>query len=368
MAEALAGHDAERVSSLGMPLLGGWEAECLILADADSRQMFHALRQPDGSVVSLEGPKDLSDLWLVSSILADQDPNGSPRRGIGLHPVDQRYYYFTAVPVGLNDRMAGVAIIGTSLDTLLPLFKETSLAHVTIYLYDGEAVRIVSGTFLLPKEQTVATNVLDALAITPDVYQEILRSTGVTIGRNVTVRGRPYRVAYAPIAIGGDRIGVFSVGLPIDFILSAGAVSRNTYATLFSAAVVSVILIGYVIARRITGPLSRLVRTSQAVAEGDLGQRTGIESADEIGVLAATFDQMTERLAERTHELERLLYAYKESAGRMRSILASIGDGVILEDVDGNLIPLNRAAEALLEELAASFRFGPLRELSCSEE
>jgi two-component system sensor histidine kinase VicK len=239
---------------------------------------------------------------------------------------------------------------------------------VTIYLYEDEAVKIVNSTFLLPEEESTTAEVLEALSINPETYQEILRSTDITVGKNITIRGRPYRIAYGPIAIGGDRIGVFSVGLPIDFILSAGATSRNTYALLFTAAIVSVILIGYAIARRITGPLSRLVRTSQAVAEGDLAQRTGIDSKDEIGVLAATFDQMTERLAERTRALEELLHAYKESAGRMRSILASIGDGVILEDVDGNLIPLNKAAETLLEELAANFQFGPLRELSASEE
>ncbi|HHS96782.1 MAG TPA: HAMP domain-containing protein, partial [Chloroflexi bacterium] len=372
MAEALSAHDAEAVSRLGMPLLAGWKSECLIVVDTEGRLMLHALKQPDGTIVRLGEPENLSDLWLVRSVLDDGDPNGPPRRGIGLHPVDQRYYYFTAVPLGPDGQLVGVAIIGTSLDILLPLLKQTSLAHVTVYLDEGQGVKTAGSTFLLPteeeEEKTLLSSVLDALAISPETYQQVLWSTGITVGKNVAVRGRMYRLAYGPIAIGNDRIGVFSVGLPMDFILSAGATSRNTYALLFTAAMVSVILIGYAIARQITGPLGRLVRTSQAVAEGDLEQRTGIKSRDEIGVLATAFDRMTERLAERTRALERLLRAYKESAGRMRSILASIGDGVILEDVDGNLIPLNKAAEELLEELAANFQFGPLRELSVTEE
>jgi len=48
-----------------------------------------------------------------------------------------------------------------------------------------------------------------------------------------------------------------------------------------------------------------LLRASQAIAGGDLNQRTGIEARDEIGELANTFDEMTERLQERTNELEK---------------------------------------------------------------
>jgi PAS domain S-box-containing protein len=74
-------------------------------------------------------------------------------------------------------------------------------------------------------------------------------------------------------------------------------------------------------------------------------------------MLAETFDEMTDRLSERTRALE-------EAIGRMRAILSSIGDGVVLEDLEGKLDPLNAAAEALLEEMADNFALGPLRELS----
>ncbi|RPI88875.1 MAG: sensor histidine kinase, partial [Chloroflexi bacterium] len=66
-----------------------------------------------------------------------------------------------------------------------------------------------------------------------------------------------------------------------------------------------VILIGYFVARLIINPLSKLVRTSRAIASGDLTKRTEIESKDEIGVLANTFDTMTEKLQQRTIELEK---------------------------------------------------------------
>jgi signal transduction histidine kinase len=47
------------------------------------------------------------------------------------------------------------------------------------------------------------------------------------------------------------------------------------------------------------------MRTSKAIAGGDLTQRTGVHSKDEIGTLADTFDEMTDRLQERSIALER---------------------------------------------------------------
>jgi len=66
-----------------------------------------------------------------------------------------------------------------------------------------------------------------------------------------------------------------------------------------------VIFIGYFVARLIINPLSKLVRTSLAIADGDLTKRAEIRSRDEIGVLANTFDKMTENLQQRTLELEK---------------------------------------------------------------
>jgi two-component system phosphate regulon sensor histidine kinase PhoR len=161
--------------------------------------------------------------------------------------------------------------------------------------------------------------------------------------------------------VGNDSLGVFGVALPSNFFVQAGATNRTTYFAVFFALMVAVVVIGYAVSQRITSPLGRLVRTSRAVAEGDLDQRTGIASADEIGMLAATFDEMTGRLAERTRALE-------EALGRMRAILSSIGDGVLLEDLDKNLVPLNTAAETLMEEMSANFLLGPLREMSVREQ
>ena len=351
--EALKASDQEATAALAQPVAVVRGIESLLLLDAEGREIVHLLKLRNGALRVVEGPFDASKLWMVQDLLKAADPNARPRRGIVLHQFDQRRYYFTAIPVVSEGEAIGVIIVGTSLDTLLPYLKTTSLADVTIYQNDGQAVK---STFTLAEQPSEVDALLDELSISPDLHEEILQGEDSTIGKNVSVRERRYRLAYAPLRIGNDILGVFSVALPTNFIVRAGATSRNTYALIFTAAMAGVILLGYIISQRITQPIARLVHTSQAVAEGDLNQRTGILRTDEIGKLAVTFDEMTNRLAERTRALE-------ETLGRMQAILSSIGDGVVLENPEGDLITLNAAAESLLQEMEENFKLGPLREL-----
>jgi putative nucleotidyltransferase with HDIG domain len=65
---------------------------------------------------------------------------------------------------------------------------------------------------------------------------------------------------------------------------------------LFAGATFAVLLTGFLLARSLTQPLLRLVGAARAVSAGDLTARSGVRTADEVGVLATSFDQMTERL------------------------------------------------------------------------
>jgi signal transduction histidine kinase len=355
LTDALQAGDRERVAALAQPAAAVRGVECLIIVDTQGQAVFHGLRQDDGRFEIVEDPFDPSGLWMVQALLEAGDPNGLPKRGLVLYLLNDRYYYFTAIPVGLEDGSVGVVIVGTSLDTLLPHFEKTSLADVTIYLNGGRAI---ASTFTRAEQPADVDALLDKLSITPELYEQVIHSPdSTTIEQIDDIRGRDYHFAHEVLRVGNDSLGVFAAALPSGFIIRAGTTSRYTYAAIFATAMVGVIAIGYLISQRITRPLSRLVHTSQAVAEGNLDQRTGIASADEIGRLAATFDQMTGRLADRTSALE-------EALGRMRAILSSIGDGVLLGDMEGDLIPLNRAAKTLLQDMATGFLISPLRELS----
>jgi signal transduction histidine kinase len=353
LAEALQAGDRERVITLAQPQAAVRNVECLIITDAQGKEVLHGLRRDDGAFEIVAG-FDPADLWMVGALLDAGDPEGLPKRSLGLHLLNQRYYYFTAIPVGFEDKVIGVIVVGTSLDTLLPILQLTSLANVTIYLNDGQAI---ASTFAPADSTSEEATVLKGLSITPTLYKSILERADIVRGENTDVRGRSYGIARGPLRVGNDTLGVFSVALPTNFVVEQSATNRDVYIAIFAVVTVGVVVVGFLISRRITNPLGRLVSTSQAVAEGDLAQRTGIKQSDEIGILAKTFDMMTGRLAERTRALE-------EALGRMRAILSSIGDGVLLQDLERNLIPLNEAAEITLQEMADHSLVSELQELA----
>jgi signal transduction histidine kinase len=367
LAEALQEGDRDSVAALAQPMAAVRDVECLILVDTHGQEILHMLKRDDGSFELLNaatGQFDTSRLWMVQALLEADDPNALPERGLLFHTINGRYYYFTAIPIELDEAVVGVVVVGTSLDTLLPYFQQTSLANVIVYLDGGHAVATTIALLDQPAGERVS---LDELSITPALYESVLHSTDFTILENIWIRGRPYRFAHAALRVADDSLGTYAVVLPSHFIVEKAVTSRNTYVFIFFAATAGVVAIGYLISQRITNPLRSLVRTSQAVAEGNLEQRTGIASADEIGFLATSFDEMTGRLAERTYALEETLSTLEETLSRMRAILSSIGDGVMLEDLEGNFIPLNATAETMLKEITDKFLFGPLHELSASD-
>ncbi len=355
--EALVEGDWDAIDPLALSVAASRHIECLMIVDAEGREALHVIMEKDGGYTHIQGEFKAQDMSIVRQLLEASDPDAFPKRRLQKHPVDERYYHFTAIPAPLEGQMVGVVVVGTSLETSLPTFKISSLADVVIYLDGGQAV---ASTFTLAEEPDNVVEMLEKLSISPSEFEEALASTEIISGEEIEIRGFQYRLARGSLRVGNEALGVFGVALPSSFIVESSATSRFTYALIFTVGMGGVILVGYIISRRITRPLSSLVATSRAVAEGDLEQRTGIKSEDEIGILADTFDEMTGRLSERT-------YALEEAIGRMRAILSSMGDGVMLEDLDGNLITLNTAAEELLNEMSANFMMGPLRDLSSIE-
>jgi signal transduction histidine kinase len=299
LAEAMLDTDRQEVASLAVPVADGLGVENLVLIDVNGREIVHLLRDANGNLEPVERYTGAPNSAIVQSLLAPGNAESPPRRGLGTNLVDGRYYYYTALPIPLEDRFAGVVLIGTSFNTILPHLKSTSLADIIIYADGGQAL----ATTL--RGSTMEAEVLSELSISGQDFQEILRSDGLVQGENFSLDGRGYSLVRSPLEVGGDRLGAYAVILPLNYVIQSSAVSRNTYVILFGLAMVGVVLIGYFISRLIINPLHSLVTTSRAIAGGELERRTGIQSSDEIGFLASTFDEMTERLHQRTLELQR---------------------------------------------------------------
>lgn len=296
---ALEAGDASQILALARPAAGGTNVESLLIFNVQGKESLHIIKQADGTYLDVTQLGRSATTGMVSDLLEESNPNSLPRRAMTLDPVDNRYYYFTAIPIVLEERVVGVAVVGTSLNVILPYLKNTSLADVIFYDQNGQSFASTLGAW----EANPLTQ--RTISIPPDLVQDVLTVNGTVPGQNVEVENRWYSMAYGPLRVGDDVLAIFAVVLPLDFVVESGATSRNNYIILYAVAMIAVILLGYFISRIIITPLLKLVRASRAIASGDLTKRTEIKSSDEIGLLANTFDEMTENLQHRTLELEK---------------------------------------------------------------
>ncbi|HWQ11683.1 MAG TPA: ATP-binding protein [Roseiflexaceae bacterium] len=251
---------------------------------------------------------DLSQVDFVRKIIAGEMEDGNDKfSNLIYFAPDVQPYFYTAVPVRRGGEVVGGVLIAIKTDRMLKSLEKSSQAVVTTF-YDlsGQAI----STTLVPRAD------LGQLAMQPEALQPLLAGQAQSIF-SVEINQRGYELAYSPLVIAGTQVGYFSVGLARDFQVQSLSISRNTIIAIAMILALGSVLIGYVVARSITRPLTNLVEAAEAVTAGDLERRSTVNSPDEFGRLAFAFNQMTEHL----------LTLYRTS----RELSASIEVGPVLD-------------------------------------
>ena len=146
-----------------------------------------------------------------------------------------------------------------------------------------------------------------------EVKQRFENPDGTSITHDVTLAGRPYKVFYLPLEF--ERF--YCLLRPMDAIAEA---KRTFTWYMLSIAVLVMALVAFIsqrIGKNLTNPIKVLVDSTERVATGDLDEQCELKTHDEIGDLAAAFNQMTRDLKQSRDQLiqaERLATAGKMSA------------------------------------------------------
>ncbi len=115
-------------------------------------------------------------------------------------------------------------------------------------------------------------------------------------------------------------------------------------------ALFTAIAAAFVLARRLSAPLSILAAGTQAVAAGDFTPRQAIYSRDELGVLTQSFSQMTRQLDDARRDTERHRVEVESARAYLESILANLSAGVLVFDRRFILRTVNQGAQAILND------------------
>jgi PAS domain S-box-containing protein len=129
--------------------------------------------------------------------------------------------------------------------------------------------------------------------------------------------------------------------------------TRILIATLVLMTLFAIVAAGFLY-REIARPLDRLSIAARGIAEGDLTMRVGIHRANEIGVAAASFDAMAGRLQRLVGSLESAQIELVDRETRLSTILAGVGDAILIVTPNGEIVEANTAAINLLSKEGAA--------------
>lgn len=177
-------------------------------------------------------------------------------------------------------------------------------------------------------------------------------------GSGISRDGSLYEVVL-PIREGEGVLARLYVGVSLARLNGEVARARMGIVLLSAAMLAAAVLAAFVISNLLTRPLRDVAEGARRIAAGDLGQRVPEDRGDEIGRLAATFNDMAERVAERDAALRllsrRMLSAQEEERVRIaREVHDELGQALTAMKID--LQQLGRRDPALGEPLAALSR------------
>jgi PAS domain S-box-containing protein len=127
---------------------------------------------------------------------------------------------------------------------------------------------------------------------------------------------------------------------------AAGVAQLWFYRTLLiaGALIAAGTLLAFFLAKRIVEPLRQLTASTARIAGGDLSAKVAVSSRDEVGVLAAEYNRMAERIRQlRSSDMGKLLVAQQTT----EAAIDSLYDPVIVTDGEGCVTKLNPAAEEI---------------------
>ena len=225
------------------------------------------------------------------------------------------------------DRVAQSARLRLSLLSLNPVLE---VPELDILATPGLYIQVYdAGSRQLLRSRTLGEG---ALPLDENTLAETLQ--GQANWRTIQIEKNRIRIYHAPLVINRQVIGLIQVGSPL---IQVDQTQRQLIAILLTGSTVALLIsagLGFLLARAILHPIDQITQTALAISHTeDLSQRLQMQGpADELGRLAATFNEMLARLENLFHTQQRFI---ADVSHELRTPLTII---------QGNVDLLNRGA------------------------
>jgi two-component system OmpR family sensor kinase len=168
--------------------------------------------------------------------------------------------------------------------------------------------------------------------------------TGTVISRAGTVAEAAY-----PVAFQGRVNDVIMYSSPVADVFRSVGVIRRQILIAGGIALLLTLVVGYLVARALTLRVKRLERAAEKVSAGDFEHPIAVDSSDELGQLARTFNQMQRQLAQLQSAREKFIAT---ASHELRTPIFSLAGFIeLLEDEDLDPETRRRFLDQLSEQV-----------------
>jgi len=301
IAEALQAGDVQEMNRLAYYLAISQGEEIIEYLDTDGNLVFRYPQVGENETqryeVAEEHGVDYRNLNFVQKVLAGEvDEQGDKFSGLASSP-DGDILYVAGPMYTSSGELAGVALVGKTLPTLVKELHDATQAEITVYDRTGQTLL---STFNEPP--TLEGAVADQILVTQDTHS---MKRVVDSSREVNVSNVTYGEILGAWEVRNrtEDLGIIGTSLPQTVPVWASVATRAEIILLFTLALFLVIMMGVNIANVITRPVRQLVQASEQVSRGDLSVQVAPKGSDEISTLTLSFNQMVHSLSDSKMDL-----------------------------------------------------------------
>lgn len=299
---AIVAANAEQLRELALPIFVNNGEEAIEILDQTGASLLSLRRRGGAALEEYEasrGEKAFMRWGFVQNVLAQhQDQAGDKYAGLARAAWGD-YLYVVGPVFDDQARQVGAILVGKSLPTLLRQIRTDTLAHLTVYDFNG---RQIASTFPFSADT--------AHPLTPKLASAVLTGQAESsLMRPLTSASINYSEILSPLQLReftssstqlrqNNDVALIGTALANSFMAHPSAITRWQIFLMTVIVFVLIIGLGLYVSGRITNPLQRVVTASTKVAEGDLNVRVETKGNDEVALLAHAFNGMVNDLRE----------------------------------------------------------------------
>jgi PAS domain S-box-containing protein len=255
-------------------------------------------------------------------------------------------YMLIALPLVRNGKIVSMLSVNFNLSHIWEIVAKTKLGQSGyVYIVDQ------AGHVIAHPDQKVVLKQTEVEDL-PEPVQAALKGSGVLIQREY--RGLSQKQVVGAIIPVEDLGWWVIVELPTAEAYASIRIILTMSVVLLVLGIGIAFLVGRYLSAQIVRPIQDLEQGAERVGGGDLSHVIQVQTDDEIGVLAQSFNSMADRLRslvggleqtvqQRTAELAQSMTRTQDTLAYLSAVINNIADGLLVTDLQGTIIQVNPA-------------------------